>query len=106
MLRTLELRQKGQCEAYGRLFSRVPTVGFSLGPEVGFGPVGLDGGYLVEISGSGHRQGFAVRPMLTASWVSITGRVGYLTGHGAQEVFGEAGLLFEVPVAIRPTSDP
>jgi hypothetical protein len=29
ILRTLELQAKGQCDAYGRLFSSVPTIGFS-----------------------------------------------------------------------------
>jgi hypothetical protein len=29
ILRTLELRSKGQCPSYGRLFENVPTVGFS-----------------------------------------------------------------------------
>ena len=29
ILRTLELTQKGQCEAYGKVFSGVPTIGFS-----------------------------------------------------------------------------
>ena len=29
ILRTLELRQKGQCDAYGRLFAHNPTIGFS-----------------------------------------------------------------------------
>jgi hypothetical protein len=29
ILRTLELRQKGQCDAYGKIFSQIPTVGFS-----------------------------------------------------------------------------
>lgn len=29
ILRTLELMQKNQCEAYGRIFSSIPTIGFS-----------------------------------------------------------------------------
>lgn len=29
ILRTIELERKGQCEAYGQLFSKVPTIGFS-----------------------------------------------------------------------------
>ena len=29
ILRTLELRQKGQCESYGRIFAQTPTLGFS-----------------------------------------------------------------------------
>ncbi|HEY3277468.1 MAG TPA: FIST N-terminal domain-containing protein [Syntrophorhabdaceae bacterium] len=29
ILRTLELMQKGQCEAYGKIFSSIPTIGFS-----------------------------------------------------------------------------
>ena len=29
ILRTLELKSKGQCPAYGKLFEKVPTVGFS-----------------------------------------------------------------------------
>jgi hypothetical protein len=29
ILRTLEMEQKGLCDAYGKLFADVPTVGFS-----------------------------------------------------------------------------
>jgi hypothetical protein len=29
ILRTLELREKGQCDAYGKIFSSIPTIGFS-----------------------------------------------------------------------------
>ena len=69
----------------------------SVGPELGVGPVGLDGGYLLELAPAGHRQGFAVRLVASASLLSITGRVGHFTG-GAAETFGEVGLLLKLPV--------
>jgi hypothetical protein len=70
----------------------------SVGPELGLGPFGVDGGYLVELSGAGRRQGFAVRPMLSLSYLSLTGRLGYLIGGAGRETFGEVGALLKVPL--------
>jgi hypothetical protein len=73
------------------------------GPELGLGPVGLDGGYLLELAPAGHRQGFAARLVASASLLSITGRVGRFGG-GAGETFGEVGLLLKLPVFGRWTT--
>lgn len=76
----------------------VDTTRATVGPEIGIGPFGLDGGLLLDLSRTGPRPGFALRPVLSLSWLSLTGRVGYLAAPGGHEVFGEAGLLFKVPV--------
>ena len=75
----------------------------TVGPEVGLGPVGLDGGYLMEVLDTGHRQGFAVRLIASASLLSITGRVGHFAD-GAGETFGEVGLLLKLPTFGRWTT--
>jgi hypothetical protein len=69
----------------------------SVGPELGLGPFGVDGGYLVELSGSQRRQGFAVRPMLSLAYLSLTGRLGYLFG-AQTAAFGEVGALVKIPL--------
>jgi hypothetical protein len=75
----------------------------TVGPELGLGPVGLDGGYLLELAPAGHRQGFAARLVASASLLSITGRVGHFSG-GAGETFGEVGLLLKLPAFGRWTT--
>jgi hypothetical protein len=39
ILRTLELEQKNQCDAYGKLFSSIPTIGFSTYGEAYIGHI-------------------------------------------------------------------
>jgi hypothetical protein len=75
----------------------------TVGPELGLGPVGLDGGYLLELAPAGHRQGFAARLIASASLLSITGRVGHFAG-SAGETFGEVGVLLKLPVFGRWTT--
>jgi hypothetical protein len=72
------------------------TTRLSAGPEIGVGPFGLDGGYLIELWPGGHRQGFVVRPLISTSLLAITGRFGHFTG-SAPETFGEVGVLLKVP---------
>jgi hypothetical protein len=78
------------------------TTRMTVGPEVGLGPIGLDGGYLTEVdltgyrhAPAGYRQGFAARLIASASLLSITGRVGHFVG-GSGETFGEVGLLLKI----------
>jgi hypothetical protein len=78
----------------------VDTTRATVGPEIGIGSLGLDGGFLLELSRTGARPGFALRPVLSLPWLSLTGRIGYLAAPGGHEVFGEAGLLFKVPVHV------
>ncbi|MBW2261049.1 MAG: hypothetical protein JRG91_03670 [Deltaproteobacteria bacterium] len=77
---------------------------FSLGPEIGVGVVGLDGGYLAEIHGRTYKHGFQLRLLLTFSIVAVYGRWGHLFRHPREEDFGELGVLikFPVPVKIEP----
>ena len=67
----------------------------TVGPELGLGPVGFDGGYLLEVAHGGYREGVAARLIASASLLSITGRVGHFTG-GSGETFGEVGLLLKI----------
>src|SRR5262249_48648178 len=73
------------------------TTRISVGPELGFGPFGIDGGFTSEISESGPRFGFAVRPVLTLSVVALTGRIAHVSGGGSTETFGEVGVLLKAP---------
>ena len=79
---------------------------FSLGPEIGVGPVGLDGGYLGEIHDRTYTHGFQLRLLLTLGVVAVYGRWGHLFRHPREENFGEFGLLvkFPVPVKLEPAS--
>jgi hypothetical protein len=70
----------------------------SLGPEMGVGAVGLDGGVLVEHAAGVTRYGFVLRPVLTLSWVALTGRIGWVGA--SNDRFGEVGLLFKIPTAL------
>lgn len=75
----------------------------TVGPELGLGPIGVDGGYLLELAPAGHRQGFAARLVASASLLSITGRVGHFMG-GAGDTFGEVGVLLKLPAFGRWTT--
>lgn len=61
-------------------------------------PFGLDGGLLVERAGGAQRYGWVARPMLTVSWLALTGRVGWLASPGTW--FGEIGVLVKLPTAL------
>ena len=75
---------------FGRQHTRL-----SIGPEVGWSALGLDGGYLVALDGSGARSGLTVRPMLTMGYVTGYARLSHLF-EGATWL--EAGVLLKYPV--------
>jgi hypothetical protein len=77
---------------------------FGLGPEIGIGVVGLDGGYLGEIHDRTYTHGFQLRLLLTLGVVAAYGRWGHLFRHPLEEDFGELGVLvkFPVPAKIEP----
>jgi hypothetical protein len=77
---------------------------FSLGPEIGVGPVGLDGGYLGEIHAGTYTHGFQLRLLVTLGFVAAYARWGHQFRHPGEEDFGEFGLLvkFPVPVKLEP----
>ncbi len=70
---------------------------FSIGPEVGLGPFGVDFGYVSEL-GADPQQGWRVRGLLSAVFITAYAGPGRLH-NGSQPVdFWEAGLLFKVPI--------
>jgi hypothetical protein len=78
----------------------------SLGFELGKGAWGLDGGYVMEFSSSDQRQGFVVRPLVSLSYLSLTGRLGTVWGQGTHDTFGELGVLVKIPLVARWSSAP
>jgi hypothetical protein len=69
----------------------------SAGPELGYGVVGVDGGYLVERGGQARRRGFAARVLLGGLPVALACRAGMLGG----DAFAEVGLLLKWPLALH-----
>jgi hypothetical protein len=70
---------------------------FSVGPEVGLGPFGVDFGFVREL-GADPRQGWRVRGVLSAVFISAYAGPGLIQA-GEQKVdFWEAGLLFKTPI--------
>jgi hypothetical protein len=70
----------------------------TIGPEIGAGFFGLDGGLLLERVDGQLRKGLVVRSMITASWVAITFRSGYVLDK--REVFEEVGVLIKIPTGL------
>lgn len=52
---------------------------------------------MFERSENERRFGLVARPMVTASWVALTGRVGWF--FESRTTIGEIGLLFRIPNA-------
>ena len=76
---------------------------FSTGPEIGFGPIGADFGYVAALDDAGgYRHGFAARGLLTVSLVAVYGRYVTLFGNDAPtERFAEIGALFKFPIPVH-----
>ncbi len=72
----------------------------SLGPEVGYGPVGMDAGYLMDLSGDGVRHGVSLRPMLTLGVFTPYARFGFLDS-GSERNFAEFGVLVKFPASFN-----
>lgn len=69
---------------------------FSIGPEVGWSALGIDGGYLLAVDDVGTHSGVTVRPMLTMGFVSAFGRFSHLFEPSSSWL--EAGLLVKYPL--------
>ena len=78
----------------------VDATRLSIGPELGEGFAGIDGGYLFEVGNGRTRHGVTVRPMLSLGFVMLYGRVGWLGGQDP-ETLGEVGLLFKYPIELH-----
>ena len=79
----------------------------SVGPEVGWGPVGLDLGLVGELSRGQFGGGFQVRGLLTVSYVA-----GYASFQGMYDArardfreTAQVGLLLKLPFILEVTGD-
>lgn len=68
---------------------------FSVGPEVGWSALGLDGGYLLALDGAGAHSGVTARPLISVGFVTAYGRVSHL--FEPKSTWLEAGLLLKYP---------
>ena len=69
----------------------------SLGPELGLGPFGVDFGYVREL-GAEPMQGWRVRGLLSAVFITAYAGPGVIRGNAPKVEFWEAGLLFKTPI--------
>ncbi len=81
---------------------------FSLGPEIGYGPVGVDGGVYAERRDGQFRPGFLLRGLVTMGFVSAFVRWGRLFDDLPDRSHVELGLLLKIPISLGypPTSGP
>lgn len=74
---------------------------FSIGPEGGYKFFGFDGGYVLAVDDDGHvAHGLTGRFVLTAAFVALYGRVGYLFDVPGAEPWVEIGFLFKFPIPV------
>ena len=89
---------------FGRDFASDRTR-LTVGPEIGSGFFGIDGGYALELGGPRARHGYVIRPLLSLGVIMIGGRIGHFFGD-AEETFGEVGLLFKIPIELAVDTTP
>jgi len=74
-----------------------PTLArLSVGPEFGFGPLGVDAGYLLQV-GNGVSHGVTVRALLTVAYVALYARAGIFLGKPDLVSMTEFGVLLKYP---------
>jgi hypothetical protein len=71
----------------------------SFGPEVGYGPFGLDAGFLAGDKGTG----YVARATFSLVVFHLYGRFGHAVDR--EETFGELGLLVKYPTPLATWSD-
>jgi hypothetical protein len=74
---------------------------FSTGPEFGWGPIGIDLGYLGQVRSGVYSHGFTGRFLLTIVFVTAYARWGHLFDDPRERNFGELGALLKFPIPIR-----
>lgn len=77
----------------------------TVGPEAGFGFVGMDGGYAVEWRGGTAYHGGAARFLLTWGVVAVYGRVAHFVAPGPERTLGEVGVLLKWPIEMFRVDD-
>jgi hypothetical protein len=86
------------------LAARRKRIGF--GPELGFGPAGLDASVVFEQGAEGFQRGVALRPMVTISLVTLSARWLRFARSDRTEHIGELGLLVKWPVGLGADGAP
>jgi hypothetical protein len=71
---------------------------FSFGPEIGYGPVGFDGGLVAQ----GPHSGIAARVVLTTAFVTLYARYDHIFDTAGESGFVELGVLLKVPHVFWP----
>jgi hypothetical protein len=73
------------------------TIRASIGPELGYKTIGIDGGYLKEFGGA-DRMGVTVRGCLTVGYVAVCSRYSRMYDPGQNLV--DLGVLIKVPIPL------
>ena len=73
-----------------------------LGPEIGWGPIGVEFAYLGQLREEVYSSGMSFRGVFSMSFLSLYGGFGHLSGRDnvAPADFGEFGALLKVPIPI------
>lgn len=75
-----------------------------LGPEIGWGPLGVDLAYLGQARDDSYHPGLSVRGVFTLAVVSLYGGYGHVFVDGEGADFGEFGGLIKFPIPIAVES--
>jgi hypothetical protein len=75
----------------------------TIGPEIGAACFGVDGGFAMLLGGDKPYPGFALRPMITLSLVTLYGRFVDFPGEPTNTAWGELGVLIKIPIPISET---
>jgi hypothetical protein len=73
----------------------------AIGPELGFGPLGVDFAYLGVLEDGDYRPGYAARGMITFSVLAVYGRYGHVFDNAPIPTFGEVGVLLKLPLPVK-----
>jgi hypothetical protein len=71
----------------------------SFGPEIGYGPIGIDAGIMAQ----GSHSGLTGRIVLTTSIVAIYARYDHVFNTAGESGFVELGVLLKYPYAFWPS---
>jgi hypothetical protein len=73
---------------------------FSVGPQFGWGIIGIELGYLYELDNSKYHQGTRIGVVLTLAVVTIYGRWGHFSSTDSENNMYEVGVLYKFPIGI------
>ena len=78
---------------------------WSIGPECGYGPFGVDAGFVTQFGDERVFGGVRVRGLLSLALLSVYGAGGYLPQHPSQQSWAEVGVLIKFPIALWMSHD-